>query len=122
MGKYKRTKARPKKEKRFANVKMILDLMHEHKDKIKTLPVTKIQVEKRDIEYGDEWDSETGFEYLIFFADKSAYLVGETKVIEDREDYAQADSWVQQHCKDYYQERWTVPALEVLEKLEYILL
>ena len=115
-------KAKPKKEKRFANAKMILDLIHEHKDKIEGLPITKIQVERRDIEEGDEWDSEIGFEYLIFFADKSAYLVGETKVIEDREDYAQADSWMQQYCIDYYQERWTVPALEVLEKLEALVL
>lgn len=118
MGKYKRTKRKPKKEKRFANVKMVLDLMHEYKDKIETLPATKIQVEKRDVEQGDEWDSETGFEYLIFFADKSAYVVGETKVI----DYAQADSWIQQYCEDYYQERCAVPALEVLEKLEAVVL
>lgn len=122
MGKYKRTKTKPKKQKRFANVKMILDLIREHKDKIKNLPATTIQIEKRNIEWGDEWDSETGYEYLIFFDDKSAYLVGETQVIEDREDYAQADSWQQSHCRDYYQERGTVPCLEVLEKLESVVL
>lgn len=121
MGKYKRTKGKPKKQKRFANVKMILDLIREHKDKIENLPETVIQLEKRDIEWGDEWDSETGYEYLIFFADKSAYLVGETKVIEDREDYSQADSWEQSHCTDYYQER-NVTCLEVLEKLEAVVL
>jgi len=111
-----------KEGKRFASVKMILDLIKEHKDKIESLPETTIKIEKQDIEWGNEWYSETGHEYLIFFADKSAYLVGETKVIEDREDYAQADSWMQQHCIDYYQERWNVPALEVLEKLEDILI
>ena len=55
MGKYKRTKAKAKKQKRFANVKMILDLIREHKDKIESLPTTTIQLEKRDIEWGDEW-------------------------------------------------------------------
>jgi hypothetical protein len=121
MGKYKRTKSKPKKQKRFANVEMILALIREHKDKIENLPATTIQLEKREIEWGDEWDSETGYEYLIFFSDKSAYLVGETQVIEDREDYAQADSWQQSHCRDYYQER-SVPCLEVLEKLEAVVL
>lgn len=99
---------------------MILDLIREHKDKIKSLPASVIQLEKRKIEFGDELDSETGYEYLISFADKSAYLVGETTVVEDREDYAQADSWQESHCIDYHQERRTVPCLEVLEKLEMV--
>lgn len=121
MGKYKRKKGKPKKQKRFANVKMILDLIREHRYEIENLPATTIQLEKRDIEWGDELVSETGYEYLIFFADKSAYLVGETKVIEDGEYYAQADSWMQSHCSDYYQER-NVTCLEVLKKLESVVL
>jgi hypothetical protein len=120
MGKYKRNKGKIKKEKRFVNTKMILDFIHENITKIESLPATTIQIEKRDIEFGDQWDSETGYEYLIFFSDKSAYLIGETKVIEDREYYAQADSWIQTHCVDYYQER-KVTCLEVLEKLETVI-
>ena len=50
MGRYKRTKSKPKKQKRFAEVKMILDFIREKKDKIESLPATTIQLEKRDIE------------------------------------------------------------------------
>lgn len=120
MGKYKRAKGKEKKQKRFANVRMILDLIRENKDKIENLPTTTIQVEKRDIDWGDEWDSESGYEYLIFFSDKTAYLVGETVVVEDREDYAQADSWKQSHCTDYYENK-NVDCLEVLEKIEAVI-
>jgi len=112
---------KPTKQKRFANVQMILDLIQENKAKIETIDKVIIQIEKREIQAGDEFDSETGFEYLIFFADKSAYLVGKTIIIEDREDYAQALSWPQEHCISYYQEKPNVPPLEVIEKLEEVL-
>lgn len=70
MGKYKRRKGKVKKTKRFVNVRMILDFILEHKSKIDKLSSTAIQIEKRDIEWGDEWNSETGYEYLIFFGIK----------------------------------------------------
>lgn len=121
MGRYKRTKGKPKRQKRFVNVKMIINLIRKHKDKIESLPITTIQIEKRDIEWGDEWDCKGGYEYLIFFADKSAYLVGETTIVENRENYAKADSWKQYHCEEYYQAK-TVSCLEVFEKLEAVVL
>lgn len=54
-------------------------------------------MKKEFIEHGDEFNSESGYQYVI----KHRGLVvgvGETTVIEDRENYAQADSWEQQHC------------------------
>lgn len=118
MGDYKRTKRKSKKQRRFVNVEMILDFIHEHKDKIENLPTTTIKLERRNINWGDGWNYQAGYEYLIFFADKSSYLVGQITVIEDSEDYAQADSWQESYCMDYYQKRETVPCSEVLEKLE----
>lgn len=108
-------------KRKNTNVRMVLNFIREHKDDFDKLPNTIIQIEKRDINYGDEYDSENGYEYLIFFADKSVYLVGEIQIIEDRDDYAQADSWEQTYCIDYYNELKSVTCLEVLEKLESVL-
>ena len=119
-GKYNRVSMKEKKGKRFVNVKMILELIYEHKHKFEEISPSIMQMEKRDIDWGDEWDSEHGYEYLIFFSDKSAYLVGETTLIEDRENYAQAESWQQTHCLDYYEKR-RVACLELIEKLEKLI-
>ena len=119
MGRYKRRKKdkKNKKKKIFVNTKMVLDFINKNLNKIENLPVSKLQIEKRDVELGDEWDSETGYEYLLFFPDKSAYLVGYVKIIEDREHYANPDSYENTYCRDYYQERSVTP-IEIIEKLE----
>jgi len=120
MGRFKRKKGKPKKVKRFVNVDMVLNLIKENFEIFETLPDTTIQIEKREIDEGDEWDSEVGYEYIIAFSDKSVYLVGKSTKIEDREYYAQADSWEVTDCMDLSKQCKT-PPLEVLEKLEKII-
>ena len=121
MGKFKRTKQRPRKEKevRFCNTKMVLEFIERNKERLYSLPINIIQIEEREIEYGDEWDSKSGLEYLMFFENKDAFIVGSQIHTEDGEDWAQPETHEEFICRDYYWER-NVEPLEVMEKLEAI--
>lgn len=115
MGKYKRNKTRIKKVKRFVTIKQVIELINSNIDKLNTFPTTTIQIEKREVEFGDEDSGGDGYEYVIFFEDKTAYIIGETIVHDDNE------CWGEEHCLDYSQERWNVNPLEILEKIEVLL-
>ena len=58
------------------------------------------QYEFHDIEYGDEWYNVTGKECRIWFDDKSCFRFGYENVIEDDENWAQAESHTQYFCQD----------------------
>lgn len=115
MGKYKRNKTRIKKVKRFVTIKQVIDFINSNIDKLNTYPTTTIQIEKREVHFGDEYGGEDGYEYVIFFEDKTAYIIGKTIVHDDNE------CWSEEHCLDYYQERWNVNPLEILEKIKVLL-
>ncbi len=117
MGAYKRNKTKVKPKQRFVNTEMVLAYLHKNMSHFEKFPETILQIERREIEFGDEWSGESGYEYLIFFSDKSGYLVGRTMVHEDAEDWAQAERWEQFHCSNYY-DGYTVDAIEVMLKLE----
>jgi hypothetical protein len=58
--------------------------------KIKTLK-SELNVEVVDISYGDDYYSENGVD-LIFTIAGNEYSVGYSKIIEDADDWAQAES------------------------------
>ena len=84
---------RRRKAKALYTVSMLLNYIHKN---FKSLKIVG-NIVKEEIDHGDEWNSETGYQYII----KARGLtigVGEVTVVEDRENYAQADSWQQLHC------------------------
>ena len=76
-----------KKSIRFINAYMIWDLFSNNKNfkKLLSLPIEKINIEKRtqpdsEEEYSefDSYNIEDIFEYIISFGDKSSYIIGTT--------------------------------------------
>lgn len=84
------------------NIDYIYSWFYNNMKELEKLPVDIIQIEKREISCGDQWSNSNGEEYLFFLSDKSAYLVGYENIIEDQEDWAQAESYQSEHLIDYY--------------------
>jgi hypothetical protein len=78
--------------------------------KLFNVPINIFQIEKREINN----DYQVGYEYLIFFSNKTSFLVGETEILEDNE------NTVIYHCLDYYQEN-EVNVSEVFKEIEKLI-
>lgn len=77
----------------------------------------KLETEKREVDHGDEYWSERGYEYLIFTKQKDAFLIGRVVVREQEEDMAQGESYIDYYCSDYYGERGELNTESVYQKI-----
>lgn len=85
-------------------------------------------IEKVDTNYGDEYYTENGVEYL-FEIDGFEYGVGYNNVIEDADDWAQAEShnneWIHKYTDDGFILEYVKPDvmwdLLIVNKREYLL-
>lgn len=89
------------------NEKAIIDFINTNKVKLENYSNTIFQIEDRIIDSEDK----IGYEYLIFFSDKSAFLIGECEVFNEEE------NTIEFHCLDYYQERIISPS-EIINKFK----
>ncbi|WP_026715254.1 hypothetical protein [Flavobacterium daejeonense] len=87
--------------------KAIIDFINTNKIELKNYPNTTFQIEDRIIDSEDK----IGYEYLIFFSDKSAFLIGECEVFNENE------NTIEFHCFDYYQKRIVSPS-EIINKFK----
>ena len=128
MGKFKRNKNRKHEKpikkfvKRFVSVKSVLDYIYDNLNKLHESE--RIAIVREDEEEGDDYNHVTSVFYRILFFDGFEYCVGHSIIVEDDEDWAQADSWEQYHCSvsigsEKIQKR--IEALEIMLKLENIL-
>ena len=92
------------------SVKMIFDIIETNYLQLSSLLTSTFQIERREIDN----DYQVGYEYLVFFSDKTALLIGRTEIIED---YANSINY---HCFDYYQEN-EIDVSAVLKKLQILL-
>ncbi len=68
---------------------------------IDELPNELIQIEKKDFFIGDEFSNETGYDFILFFKDKTAYRVTKTFYNEiDENGYN--DGYSNHSVREYY--------------------
>ena len=93
MGKYKRNKSKPKEKEIFTPCLTVRKYIHKNMDYLVNFPDNIFKIEKRDIENGDRYYGESGFEWHMTFRDGTEYFVGQVTITEDADDWAQAEAY-----------------------------
>lgn len=78
----------------------IIDLekyLSENLNKLKELDSKVLVVKKIDTFSGDEWYSEQEYGHVFYFSDATSYRFTTIKVVEDDENWAQAESYTYNH-------------------------